>query len=77
VQKIYDGGIVRRGKFISVTPRMLRALADKLEEMSKDLTVNEASICEITTDIYGYYEPSLDRPESPMVKTAAPSIRDL
>lgn len=67
MQKASDGGSFSRGKFVHMTPRSLRGLADKLENLSKDLAPNEAATIEITNGLYAYYEPSLDGKHGPMV----------
>lgn len=68
MQKIFDGGDFGTARYIHITPRLLRKLADRLEEISKDLGPHEAATIELTQDIVGYYEPYLD--------SSAPVIRE-
>lgn len=60
MQRAFDGGSSVSARFIHVTPRLLRKIADKIEESSKGNSTNEATTIEFTNGVIFYYEPALD-----------------
>ena len=62
MQKMFDCGMVKTTKFISITPRMLRTIADRIDQASKSqfLSSNDSIYVDVAEGITFYYEPSLD-----------------
>lgn len=59
---MYDSGGVKRTRFISITPRILRTIADQIEQASKSqfFNPNESVYVDVSEGLTLYYEPSLD-----------------
>jgi len=62
MQKLFDSGMVKTTKFISITPRMLRTIADRMDQASKSqfITANDSIYVDVAEGLTFYYEPSLD-----------------
>jgi len=70
MQKAFEGGHSSRGKVLSVTPKLLRSLATKIEDMAKTGLPTDSVMINIGGDTILYYEPSLDGQDPPLVASS-------
>jgi len=70
MQKGYEGGISRSARFVQVSPKSLRTIADRLEALAR-VNSKESVTFELTPDITLYYDPGIDL--SQVQPTAIPS----
>lgn len=74
MQKAIESNSTRQATFVSITPRQLRAIADRMEsdhKSVKNLTGQKKQITyDVTQDITFYFDPSLSAAnDAPVITT--------
>ncbi len=69
MQKAYEGGVSKASRFIQVSPKILRAVADRLEALARSNS-KECVTFELTPDITLYYDPGMDVVTQPVAPAA-------